>query len=221
MSVIALLAAVAGTGFVVQGTRVAPASAAAESLAPAAAPGNVQLVEAELRPDDRFIGAADAPVTMIEYASLTCPHCADFHRNTLPKLKEEYIDTGKVRLVYRDFPLDEAGLRAAMLARCVERPRYFGLIDVLFGSQEGWSRAKDPVAALRTIGRLAGIDDQAFDACMADQELEKSVLTSRMTGARQHDVRSTPTFIINDRKMSGALPFEDFVRILRPLIPDS
>ncbi len=97
----------------------------------AAAPDAVQMAQAEAWPDDRSIGSADAPVTMIEYASLTCPHCASFHKETLPKLKQAYIDTGKVRLIYRDFPIDALAYRAAILTRCVEPERYFGLLEVL------------------------------------------------------------------------------------------
>jgi protein-disulfide isomerase len=215
--VIAVLAGAAGVGYLVHGG----GAATAESASPASAPGDVQLVEAELWPDDRFMGAADAPVTMIEYSSLTCPHCAAFHRDTLPQLKKEYIDTGKVRLVYRDFPLDKTALRAAMLARCVEPKRYFGLLDVLFGGQDGWSRAKDPIAALRAIGRLAGMSNEKIAACMADAKLETGILNSRLKGTQQHDVRSTPTFIISGRKVAGALPFEEFDKILRPLVPES
>lgn len=190
---------------------------------PAAAADPVQTaqVQAEAWPDDRSMGAADAPVTMIEYASLTCPHCASFHNETLPKLKQAYIDTGKVRFVYRDFPIDGLALRAAMLARCVEPERYFGLLEVLFSGQEGWSRAKDPIAALRRIGRLAGLGPEKSDACMADKEIGDDILGARLKASQRHDVNSTPTFIIGDRKISGARSYEEFDGILRALVPDS
>ncbi len=187
----------------------------------AAAPDAVQMAQAEAWPDDRSIGSADAPVTMIEYASLTCPHCASFHNETLPKLKQAYIDTGKVRLIYRDFPIDALAYRAAILTRCVEPERYFGMLEVLFGGQDGWSRAKDPMAALRRIGRLAGIGTEKFDACMTDKKIGDGILGTRLKASREHDVGTTPTFIINGRKITGAQPFEEFDKILRALVPDS
>ncbi len=187
----------------------------------AATPDAVQMAQAEAWPDVRSIGSADAPVTMIEYASLTCPHCASFHKDTLPKLKQAYIDTGKVRLIYRDFPIDGLALKAAMLARCVEPERYFGLLEVLFNGQDGWARAKDPIAALRRIGRLAGMGPEKSDACMTDKAIGDAILGTRLKASREHDVNTTPTFIINGRKVTGAQPYEEFDKILRSLVPDS
>jgi len=187
----------------------------------AAAPDAVQTAQAEAWPNDRAIGSAEAPVTMIEYASLTCPHCAKFHKETLPKLKAAYIDSGKLRLVYRDYPIDALAFRAAILTRCVEPERYFAMLEVLFNGQEGWSRAKDPMAALRRIGRLAGVGSEKFDACMTDKELGDRILGTRLKASQEHDVQSTPTFIIGDRKISGAQPYEEFDKILRSLVPDS
>lgn len=181
----------------------------------------VQIAQAEAWPDDRSMGSADAPVTMIEYASLTCPHCANFHKNTLPKLIEAYIDTGKVRLVYRDFPIDAMAFRAAILTRCVEPERYFGLLEVLYDGQDGWAHAGDPMAALRRIGRLAGIGTEKFDACMEDKKIGDGILGTRLKASREHDVSTTPTFIINGRKITGAQPYEEFDKILRALVPDS
>ena len=188
---------------------------------PTGAADAVQMAQAEAWPDDRSIGSADAPVTMIEYASLTCPHCASFHRETLPKLKQAYIDTGKVRLVYRDFPIDALAFRAAILTRCVEPERYFGMLEVLFAGQDGWARAKDPMAALRRIGRLAGIGTEKFDACMTDKKIGDGILGTRLKASQEHDVGTTPTFIINGRKITGAQPYEEFDKILRALVPDS
>lgn len=187
----------------------------------AAAPDAVQMAQAEAWPDDRSMGSADAPVTMIEYASLTCPHCANFHNNTLPKLKQAYIDTGKVRLIYRDFPIDALAFKAAILTRCVEPERYFGLLEVLYGGQDSWARATDAMAALRRIGRLAGIGAEKFDACMADKKIGDGILGTRLRASQEHDVSTTPTFIINGRKVTGAQPYEEFDKILRALVPDS
>jgi protein-disulfide isomerase len=172
-------------------------------------------------PDDKVLGAADAPVTIIEYASLTCPHCATFHSETLPQIKSKYIDTGKVKLVYRDFPFDELGLRAAMTAHCLEPDSYFGFLDVLFRSQDKWSRSNDPIAALKQLARLAGMQDADFDACQKNEAVADRVLQGRIDGQNTHDVRATPTFIINDQKISGAQSFEKMSEIIEPLLPDS
>lgn len=180
-----------------------------------------QLAQAETRLEERFIGAADAPVTMIEYASLTCSHCARFHQDTLPRLKQAYIDTGKMKLIYRDFPFDELGLRAAIMARCVAPSQFFGLIEVLYRDQDRWSRAKDPVTALRGIGRMAGISTEAFDACMADRKIGDAILGVRLEAAQDREVTSTPTFFINGRKVTGNQPYEVFDEIIRSLVPDS
>ena len=115
---------------------------------------------------DRVLGKADAPITIIEYASLTCPHCADFDKEVLPELKTKYIETGKAKLVYRDFPLDQWAMRAAMLARCAPADKYFSFIDVLFQNQITWATAKDPMAALEKIGKLGGVSSEQFNACM-------------------------------------------------------
>jgi protein-disulfide isomerase len=202
---------------------LAPAQAASPALAPrvdggAAVPAQVV---AETTPDDRVLGSADAPVTMIEYASLTCPHCATFHSETLPQIKAKYIDTGKVKLVFRDFPFDELGLRAAMTAHCLEPGSYFGFLDVLFRSQDKWSRAANPMEALKQLARLAGMQDDAFDACQKDEAVADRVLKGRIDAQNNFDVRATPTFIINDQKISGAQSFEKMSEIIEPLLPDS
>ena len=174
-----------------------------------------------LAPDDHVLGKADAPITIVEYASLTCPHCAEFDRETLPKIKEKWIDTGKAKLVFRDFPLDGLALRAAMLARCAPPDRYFGYIDVLFHSQNNWARADDPILALSRIARLGGMSDQQFQACMSNKELEKSVAASRQTAEKDYGVESTPTFFVNGTMLPGALPYNQFDQALTAAQPKS
>ena len=175
-----------------------------------------------LAPDDHVLGMPDAPITIVEYASLTCPHCAEFDRDTLPKIKEKWIDTGKAKLVFRDFPLDGLALRAAMLARCAPPDRYFGYIDVLFHSQNNWARADDPILALSRIARLGGMSDQQFQACMSNEELQRSVAASRQTAEKDYGVESTPTFFLNGTMMKpGALPFNDFDQALTAAQPKS
>ncbi len=170
---------------------------------------------------EMVLGAADAPVTIIEYSSLTCPHCASFHRDTLPRIKANYIDTGKARLVYRDFPFDQGALFAAAVARCAGPDRYFGFIEVLFRTQTTWAAAPDTVEALARIGRLGGMKRAAIDACVANQALLDSILASRVTGATEFNVTSTPTFIINGEKLVGAQPYERFEEILERMLAKS
>ncbi|MGE0725955.1 MAG: DsbA family protein [Alphaproteobacteria bacterium] len=164
---------------------------------------------------DRVIGKPDAPLTIIEYASLTCGHCASFHKDTLPKLKTEWLDTGKAKLVFRDFPLDGVALRAAMAARCMPEERYFPVLDVLFKNQDNWARARDPIAALGGIARLSGLSQEAFDACLKNEPLQKGILAKAFEGQQQHKVESTPTFIVGNEAIRGAVPWEEFERVLK------
>jgi protein-disulfide isomerase len=171
--------------------------------------------------EEQALGDASAPVTIIEYASLTCPHCAAFHQDVLPALKERYIAPGKVRLIYRDFPLDERALEAAKLAHCAGPERYFGFIDVLFQTQSNWARAEDPRAALKQLGKLGGLSEQQMDACFADEELTNSILQSRLEAQNQHQISSTPSFVIDGETHSGALGPDEFGEIIDPLLGDS
>jgi protein-disulfide isomerase len=186
----------------------------AATAVPAAAEATIDL-KAALK--ERVIGDPTAPITMIEYASLTCPHCASFHNDTYKAFKERYIDTGKVKLIYRDFPLDGIALRAAMMARCTIDQRYFGLVGVLYKNQHKWTRAGDPLAEMANIGRLAGINDAIFDACMASEELLDGVLRIRQQGTAD-GVRSTPTFIIDGTVYPGSRSIDEFAQIIDVLL---
>lgn len=168
---------------------------------------------------DMVIGSADAPITIIEYASMTCPHCARFHAETLPALTRDYLDTGKARLVFRDFPLDGLALVAAKLARCAGEERYFAFIDVLFRQQITWARAGDPIDALGRIVRLGGLGPERFTACIDDDDLSRGILEQRTLAQSQYDIRATPTFVIDGQVYSGALTAEQFDDILQPLLP--
>ena len=159
---------------------------------------------------ERVLGDAAAPVEMIEYSSLTCPHCAAFHAEKLPELKKKYIDTGKLRLIQRDFPFDRLGAMGAMMARCANPSRYHQFIDVLFQQQAQWTRASDPVGALVGIGKLGGLSEEDFQACMTNEDLLNGILKMRQEGVSQYDISSTPTFIINGEKVVGNQSLEDF-----------
>ena len=172
-------------------------------------------------PSEQTLGDPNAPVTVIEYASLTCPHCAQFHNEVLPDLKERYIAPGKVRWVYRDFPLDERALMAAALAHCAGPDRYFGFLDVLFETQNGWARADDYVGALKKLGKLGGMSDEQMDQCLADDELTNGILQTRLDGQNEHQVSSTPTLVINGEVYSGSRSIDALSELIDPLLDNS
>ncbi len=165
-------------------------------------------------PDDRILGKPDAPITIVEFASFTCPHCADFDANTLPQLKAEWIDTGKARLVFKDFPLDAAAVRAAMLARCAPPEQFYAFVDELFHTQTTWATGGKVDAALGKLAKLSGMTDDRFAACMKDDAGQKRVLDSRLMAEQQYKVESTPTFFINGVQIVGAQPYAEFQRVL-------
>jgi protein-disulfide isomerase len=168
-------------------------------------------------PLQHSLGDPNAPVTIIEYSSLTCPHCAQFHNEVLPELKERYIATGKVRLVYRDFPLDQRALEASVLAHCAGPDRYFGLLEVMFRTQPTWARAGD-LSQLKGLGRLAGMSEAQMEACLADEELVDGILRTRLEGQEEYDLRSTPTFIIGGQSHAGTRSVEEFSALIEPLL---
>ena len=172
----------------------------------------------EVTSDDRVMGKADAKVTVIEYASLTCPHCATFHANILPTLKSEYIDTGKVRMVYRDFPLDRVALSAAVLARCSAPEHYFGFLDMLFKAQSNWRQARDPMTALKQLARLGGLSGEAIESCLADKELARRVVAERYDAEQGFGINSTPSLVINGKKYGGAMTIDGIKQTIDPLL---
>ena len=162
---------------------------------------------------DKAMGDPAARVALIEYASLTCPHCASFHEGTLAQIKAVYIDTGKVKLVYRDYPLDEKALSAAMVARCAG-DKYFAVIDLLFAGQASWALSADTVGALKRVVAPAGVSSATVDACLARGDLRSGVLQIQADGQRLYGVRATPTFIVGDQMIVGDVPFAEFDAIL-------
>jgi protein-disulfide isomerase len=171
---------------------------------------------------DRVLGKPDAPITIIEYGSLTCPHCAEFDQKTFPTLKSSWIDTGKAKLVFRVFPLNNVDVGAAVVASCVPPERYYDFIDAVYKSQDTWSRAANPVQAVATIARLGGgLSDDKIKSCLADQALQKSIVDQAYATSKSYGVESTPTFFINGAKMdpNGAQPFEVFDKALTAAQP--
>jgi protein-disulfide isomerase len=181
--------------------------------------GNVG--EIKIADDDLVMGRKDAPVTVVEYASLTCPHCARFHTEVLPTLKTEFVDTGKVRLVYRDFPLDQLALTAAMVAHCAGRDAFFGFIDTFYAAQSGWSRANNPLVALARMARLGGMGQDDFDACLKNQAVADKIIEQRLEGEKTFGVNATPTLFVNGDKYSGGLTLEQFRAVVAPMLNKS
>src|ERR1700674_5216932 len=178
-----------------------------------AAAGHSMLAGLSVTTDDRILGNPDAPITIVEYASLTCPHCAHFANEVLPELKKKWIDTGKAKLVLRDYPLDEPALRAAMIARCAPPDRFYAYVDTLFAAQEKWVMAKDYREALARLIKLGGMSKDEFDNCLKNTALENKIVEGRLVASKELDVNSTPTFI-NGTKFTGAPTVEEFHKAL-------
>ena len=194
--------------------------------------------------DDRILGDPDAPVTIIEYSSLTCPHCATFHSDTLPQIKSDWIEPGKARLVYRHFPLGGMAAVAASVVNCLEGPRYFALLETLFKNQQTWAARQvprdlegylkqrcqagppasaddDPFGILKGMVKIAGINEEAFEACLCDREELQRIMETARQGAIDFEIQSTPSFVVNGQKVVGAVPYEDFVKVLNEASPPS
>jgi len=165
---------------------------------------------------DRIMGSPEAPITIIEYASLTCPHCADFHAETLPQIKKEWIDTGRAKLVYRDFPTSPVALAvyAAMVARCAPEDRYFSFLEVFFEQQRNWTSNPDPMKALAQLARLGGMSQADFDACTQNQELFQGIRERALDGQMEFEIESTPSFVVNGRVIRGGMSYADFKDVL-------
>jgi protein-disulfide isomerase len=162
---------------------------------------------------DLALGQKTAPVTVVEYASMTCPHCAHFDETAFPQIKKNYIDTGKVRWILREFPLDPLAAAAFMLARCAAEQhgpeRYYAMVNTLFHQQETWAVEK-PIPPLLSIAKQAGFTEKSFKDCLANQKLLDKIQAERQRAIDQFHVNSTPTFFINGAKVEGALSYEDF-----------
>jgi protein-disulfide isomerase len=187
-----------------------------------AAPAGPQTVSTEelMAPGplpDHVLGAAEAPVTIVEYASMTCSHCAEFHNKTYPELKKRYIDTGKVRFIFREFPLDPLAAAGFMLARCGGEGKYFPLIEALFHQQKTWAVQK-PIPPLLAIAKQAGFSQQSFEQCLANQKLLEDIEKVRERASSRFGVNSTPTFFINGERVNGAISIEELEKKIQPYL---
>ncbi len=187
---------------------LAPVLAAAPALSqPAALPG------------ERAIGRPDAPVTVVEFHSLTCGNCARFHNDIFPRIKAEFIEPGLVRFLLRDFPLDRVALDAAAMIHCAGPERFEPLVTLVYAQKENWAHSPDPRAALRRFAALAGVAGERVEACWADPAFLRPILEMRQAAEREHGVNATPSFLINGRIHRGVLSFEQFSALVRPLLP--
>ena len=165
---------------------------------------------------DMIIGNKDSKVTLMEYASFTCPHCAQFHKDVFKQLKKDYIDTGKIKFVYREVYFDRYGLWAAMIARCGGEMRYFGISDILLSTQADWAGTDDPavvVENLKKIGRKAGMDDAAMGVCLDNAPMAEAMVAAYQANSTADKVEGTPTLLVNGVKYSN-MPYEELKAIL-------
>src|SRR5215510_9056113 len=189
------------------------------AVAQTAGGGEVPLAEL-MQPSplgDEVLGDANAPITIIEYASMTCPHCAHFHKTVYPDLKKKYVDTGKVRFIFREFPLDPLAAAASLLARCAGKDKFFPLIEAFFDAQNEWVVQK-PLQPMFAIAKQAGFTQQTFDECLANQQMLNGIEESRTRAAQKLNVNSTPTFFINGKLVRGALTVEELDKQLAPYL---
>lgn len=163
----------------------------------------------EPRIGDKALGPADAKVTIVEYASATCPHCAKFHTTVFPDIKKEFIDTGKVRFIAREFPLDDLALAAFMVARCVPDDKYFDMLALLYEQQRTWA-SQNAREELLKLAKLAGLSEAQFDECLKNEDLAKGILEIRKDGSEKYGVDATPTLYLNGQKMQGERDIEAF-----------
>jgi protein-disulfide isomerase len=171
------------------------------------------------RPEDVVLGSDKAPVTIVEYASMTCPHCAHFSETTFKELKRRYIDTGKVLFIFREFPLDRLGAAGFMLARCAGKDKYMALVEALFAKQRDWL-VNEPMAPLKAIAKKFGFTDRSFAQCLANQEALESLNTARDSAAQKLGIDATPTFFVNGKKLVGDQSIEVLAKEIDPYLKE-
>ena len=179
-------------------------------------PKNLEKPVADGLPEN-ILGDKNAPITLIEYSSMTCPHCASFHKNVLPTIKKDYIEKGHVKYIIREFPLEPLATAAFMLARCSGPEKYFPLVEVLYEHQASWA-TRNPVPKLMEYTKQAGFTKEGFEKCLKDKELEKKILKIREVGSKEYGVSSTPSFFVNGEKFNKSYTVESFVETFKSLL---
>jgi protein-disulfide isomerase len=172
---------------------------------------------------EKTLGSASAPVTIVDYSSITCPHCVSFHLTTLPALKASYIDTGKVKLIYRDFPVNGASTQAnayaaAALARCAGTARYFDALDLLYRTMATWTAASDAKTAMKQAIGPIGLASDKMDACMASADIQNQITRVMSEGTSTYGITGTPTFIVGSQKVVGTMTFAEIDALLKTLL---
>lgn len=194
----------------------ASALAASAGFASTAHAVDIAALHAPPASGDMALGPEDAKVVVVEYASASCPHCANFFKTTFQDLKKEYIDTGKIRFIFREFPHNQPALAAFMLARCAPKDKYFPLVDMYFEQQDTWLAA--PLEGLQKIAQLAGFTKESFDACLKNEAVAKGILAVRDKAEKEFGVDSVPTFFINGELVKGETSIEEFRKRIDPLL---
>lgn len=193
------------------------ATAPAATTTSSTAPAPTQTADASqpaLYADDMYLGKADAKITVIEYASLSCPHCARFNADVLPQIKANYIDKGLVRWVYRDYPLNNPAYLAAVLTHCASPLRYFSLLDTLFKSQDYWATQAQAIVPLRQIATNEGVDQKTYDACLNDAALKDKIISRLQEASTKYKVEATPSFLVGGELHAGEISYDDFKKLL-------
>lgn len=157
---------------------------------------------------EKRIGLESANIEIIEFASLTCGHCAKFHNEVFPKIKKEFIDTGKVSFIYNDFPLDKFALKASVIARCSGNKKYFSFLKVLYKKQKDWTSSQDPFKSLLKIAKLGGLKNDEIKVCVGNKSIEDGILKKRLSSTKEFKIEATPTIYLNGKKYDGDLTYE-------------
>lgn len=195
-----------------------PAGAQRRGNGPAEVPVEDLMKTVEGLPDVA-LGPADAKVVVVEYASMTCGHCASFHKEVFPQIKTKYIDGGKIRFIMREFPLDNLAAAASMLARCAPADKVYPMVDMLFATQADWAFTQgNPVPKLFEIAKQAGFTQDSFDKCLTNQKLLDQINMQRTRGSEQFGISATPSFFINGKKLQGAPSLASFEAMIDPLL---
>lgn len=177
-----------------------------------------QIVDTLEALEEKALGNKDAKIKMIEFASLTCGHCAKFHNEVMPQIKEKYIKNGDVLFVYNDFPLDKFALKASIIARCSGNKNYFNFLDVFYKKQKDWTRTKDPFKSLLKIAKFGGLKDDDIKVCVGNKSIEDGILKNRLRYTKEYEIKATPTIYFNNKRYEGVLSIEAIEKKIESLL---